>query len=265
VDASGTILVLTRLGGTDVRGAVFTINPVTGERALLSDFGNAAQGPAGFDSFGLAVGASSILVVDADFGQDDRGALFTVNPATGERTILSEFGNATQGPIGDNPYRLAVDASDSILVIDVDAGTNLQGALFRVDPLTGTRTLVSDFGVGDNPAGAPVGVAIAVVPAPPITINDLITWFDQAVGSGTLRGTGRRQAARLHLSGMRFALHSVRYVLERGHRGLACALLEGVANRTDENSSPPDFVQGPAAFEFFQAIKSLQGRLGCAR
>ncbi len=46
-------------------------------------------------------------------------------------------------------------------VIDPEAGTGFQGALFRVDPTTGARTLLSDFGVGANPGQDPRGVAVA--------------------------------------------------------------------------------------------------------
>lgn len=38
----------------------------------------------------------------------------------------------------------------NILVIDINAGAGGRGALFRVDPTTGARTVLSDFGSGDN-------------------------------------------------------------------------------------------------------------------
>jgi hypothetical protein len=44
-------------------------------------------------------------------------------------------------------------------VNDESAGTGGQGALVRVDPTTGARTLLSDFGVGANPGVDPDGVA----------------------------------------------------------------------------------------------------------
>jgi hypothetical protein len=54
-----------------------------------------------------------------------------------------------------------------ILVIDPGAGTGGLGALFRVDPITGARTLLSDFGVGANQGVFPWGVAVyPVIPAP---------------------------------------------------------------------------------------------------
>jgi sugar lactone lactonase YvrE len=302
VETSGQILVVDVCTGASGQGALFRVDPVTGARTIVSDFGagDNAGGPTGvavetsgqillIDPFadvlfrvdpvtgartvvsvfgagdpgvgpaGVAVEASGqILVIDPLAGTNFHGALFRVDPVTGARTVVSDFGAGD--PPGRGLFDVAVEASGQILVSDSGGRPSVQGALFRVDPVTGARTVVSDFGVGDEP----VGIAIVPsVPAPSLTIDDVIALFDQAVASGTLRGTGRDQVARLRLSGVRFALLSVRYVLERGHRILACALLEGVANRTDGNSLPPDFVQGPAAPDLFEAIRSLQGRLGC--
>jgi hypothetical protein len=47
-----------------------------------------------------------------------------------------------------------------ILVVDANASTGGLGALFRVDPYNGERTLFSDFGVGANKGEQPVGVAV---------------------------------------------------------------------------------------------------------
>ena len=44
IPAVGDILVVDQLGGTNNFGALVLVNPVTGERSILSDFGNPAQG-----------------------------------------------------------------------------------------------------------------------------------------------------------------------------------------------------------------------------
>jgi hypothetical protein len=50
-----------------------------------------------------------ILVSDqTDGGTGSAGALFRVDPAAGSRTLLSDFGNAAQGPTGVNPRGVAV-------------------------------------------------------------------------------------------------------------------------------------------------------------
>jgi hypothetical protein len=107
------------------------------------------------------------LVIDLDAGTTERGALFKVNPSTGTRTLVSDFGDAGQGPLGIEPFGLAIDGAGNVLVVDGSAGTNSAGGLFRVNPSTGARTLVSDFGdAAQGPRGSdPVGLAIEGVRA----------------------------------------------------------------------------------------------------
>jgi hypothetical protein len=141
--------------GTYQWGALFRVDPTTGQRTLLSDFGNTDQGPTGGHPFGVAVEVSgAIVVINPDAGTNFRGALFRVDSTTGQRTLLSDFGNTAQGPLGADPARGAVAGSGAILVIDFNAGTDGRGVLFRVDPTTGQRTLLSDFG---NTAQGPLG------------------------------------------------------------------------------------------------------------
>ena len=135
---------------------------LAGTRTVVSDFGDATQGPLGDSgASGVAVETSGqILVVDYDGGPNRMGALFRVDPVTGVRTLLSDFGNSTQGQVGKEPNGVAVEASGQILVADTKAGTN--GMLFRVNPTTGERTVLSDFGdAGKGPLGSyPYGVAV---------------------------------------------------------------------------------------------------------
>jgi hypothetical protein len=176
VEVAGTILVTDHFAGTDSRGALFRIDPQTGTRSVLSDFGDSAQGPLGGDPVGVAVEvAGTILVSNSVAGTNLRGALFRVDPRTGTRTVLSHFGDAGRDPLGANPLGVAVEVAGTILVGNSVAGTNLRGALFRVDPQTGTRTLLSDFGdAGQGPVGGALPAAVAVVPAvPAVNIADL--------------------------------------------------------------------------------------------
>ena len=58
---------------------------------------------------GVAVdGDGTIRVADPDAGTNGAGALFRVDPATGGRTLLSDFGDAAQGPIGVRPFWVRV-------------------------------------------------------------------------------------------------------------------------------------------------------------
>src|SRR5262249_49011501 len=83
------------------------------------------------------------------------GALFRVDKTTGHRTLISDFGNGSQGPTGTRPSGIAINGGQ-ILVTDPFAGDpfNGVGALFQVDATTGNRTMVSNLA---NPAQGPVG------------------------------------------------------------------------------------------------------------
>jgi sugar lactone lactonase YvrE len=157
LEASGQILVTDPSAGTGGNGALFRVDPTTGARTLLSDFGSGVN--QGVGPHGVAVEATGqILVIDYDAGTAGRGALFRVDPTTGVRTLLSDFGSGVNQ--GVDPCDVAVEASGQILVIDPSAGAGAQGALFRVDPTTGARTLLSNFGSGANRGEDPVGLVV---------------------------------------------------------------------------------------------------------
>ena len=129
-------------------------------RAIDND-GNTDSTPASFSWTSSPVSEGDILVTDQD------GVLFSVDPS-GNRAIISDFGNAAQGALGFSPLGVAINASGEILVVDRNAGTGFLGALFSVDP-SGNRTIISDFGdaaqgvLGFDPFG------VAIFPAEPIS------------------------------------------------------------------------------------------------
>ncbi len=141
------------------------MDPISGNRSLVSDFGDAAQGPLGPNTRGLALeAAGTVLVIDSAAGTGGNGALFRVDRISGNRGLVSDFGNAAQGPAGIEPFGLALEAAGTVLVIDPSAGTGNLGALFRVDRLSGLRVQLSDFGnAAQGALGAnPTGVAVVV-------------------------------------------------------------------------------------------------------
>jgi Ca2+-binding RTX toxin-like protein len=132
-----------------------------------------------------------VLVVDESLGASSAGGLFRVNPSTGARTLVSNFGDAAQGPLGENPFGLAIDASGSVLVVDLDAGTGDRGVLFNVNSATGVRTFISGFGnAGQGPLGMnPIGIAVVPElppepPPPPPPAPDTSTCNGQSATTG---------------------------------------------------------------------------------
>ena len=95
------------------------------------------------------------------------GLLYRIDPASGARTILSDLNIGAN--TGREPEGVAVEADGQILVVDKHAGPLTRGMLFRVDPLTGARAILSDFGAGPNGGGDPL--ALAVVPRRPATLH----------------------------------------------------------------------------------------------
>lgn len=212
VDANGDFVVLDRTGGTNGRSLIFRVEPDNGERRLVSDLGDPAQGPISAnpeavhllpngDYFvpeedharpGIAVlyrvdrvtgqrsvlndlsdpslgptavqaergaielvpGGYNILVTDQNAGTDGRGALFRIDPLTGQRSLLSDLGDPSQGPIQINSEAVVIEPNGGIIVIE---GDNPEASVLRVDPVTGQRTLVSDFG---DPNQGPVGISV---------------------------------------------------------------------------------------------------------
>ena len=161
VEADGQILVTTGIPGTvNNRALLVRVDPVTGARAIVSDFGDSSQGGLGIEPRGVAVEAGgAILVIDAQGGTSALGELFRVDPQTGARTSVSNFG---AGPLnGINPTSVAVEANGQILVTDEGHGSLFPlGLLLRIDPQTGVRTILSDLNIVPNTGREPEGVAI---------------------------------------------------------------------------------------------------------
>lgn len=89
-----------------------------------------------------------IVVMDSDAepapGTNNLGALFSVDPSTGVRTVLTDF-NLPPLTGGIDPRWIAIERDGSFLVVDHTAGTNRLGALLRIDPNGGPAALLSDF------------------------------------------------------------------------------------------------------------------------
>ncbi|MEX3956369.1 PQQ-binding-like beta-propeller repeat protein [Trinickia sp. EG282A] len=134
-------------------GDLYRVNPASGQRTLLSDFSNAAQGVTQVvPSTGIATDPSGQILVNTrgtSTASTARDLLVRVDPATGSRTVVSDFDNAAQGTPGRRLSGIALEQSathvDFIVGASVAANVAAQPSLlFRVNPQTGQRTLLSD-------------------------------------------------------------------------------------------------------------------------
>ena len=140
-------LVLSDRFGVTV-SAVVRVDPQTGDRTLISgctDTGCSSQlgtGPVMDRVFGIAVESSDTILVA------DTLALLRINPVSGDRTVLSGCADPLctvevgSGLSFGEPIGVALDGNGDILVTDSTEGSSFR-AVFRVDPSTGTRTVVS--------------------------------------------------------------------------------------------------------------------------
>lgn len=112
------------------------------------------DGPSFTNPRGISKEANGDLVV-ADFGN---GNIYRVDGTTGDRELLSDSGDATQGPPLSQPAGIVVLPDGRIFVTDLAAGA---GAVFQIDPDNGFRTLFA--GGDDTTFISPFGIAAGVV------------------------------------------------------------------------------------------------------
>lgn len=158
-------------------GDMYRVDPLTGHRSLLSDFTNAAQGATDVvPSTGIAIETSGQILVNSHgsaTARVPRNLLLRIDPNTGNRAVLSDFDNAAQGPLGWRLSGIALEQAGAGGVI-VGAGDPANRAaeptlLFRIDPRSGQRTLLSS---SSNPKQGPPFVWIDEIAVVPENAND---------------------------------------------------------------------------------------------
>lgn len=158
VDAGGDIWVLARKPGARGSAVLLRVDARTGQRDVVSDFGNGWQGPLAAELFGLALdGHGDILVTGSGASAGAGRIVYAVDRRSGRRSVVSDFSSRRQGPIGVDLENIAAipGESERYLATDSEFGTEGRGALFAIDGRSGRRTLVSDFG---DAAKGPVAV-----------------------------------------------------------------------------------------------------------
>jgi DNA-binding beta-propeller fold protein YncE len=137
---------------TDTDAGVLVVDPLTGERNIVSGEG-AGSGPPLSSATAVAWDGSNARALVTDSGL---GAVVAVDALTGARVIISDS-VVGSGPVLEAPGAIALDFASGRLVV-VDTG---QGALLSIDPNTGDRALISGATAGSGPAlGSPSALVL---------------------------------------------------------------------------------------------------------
>ena len=135
-------LVVTDITANGFGGKVVRIDPMTGNRTIVSDE-STGTGPNMSFLSALAVEDDGMLIALA------RNGVFRIDPVSGDREVVSDE-NIGSGPLFNTVNTLAVEPDGQFIVVDVES--NGKGArLLRIDPASGDRTVISSDSVGTGP------------------------------------------------------------------------------------------------------------------
>jgi streptogramin lyase len=159
-DSDGSLLVAQ--GDNNSIAGLIRVDPTTGAQLLFS--------PGGSDPSGVAVTASGQIFV-----VDQAAVVFRVDASTGEQTTVTA-GGLLAAPIG-----IAIGTDGRLFVAD-EGGRQI----VRVDPLTGSQTLVTSF------PGIPFGIATECAGTFIVTDteNGRVIRIDPSTGSQSVVSSG---------------------------------------------------------------------------
>ena len=97
-----------------------------------------------------------------------------------------------------------------------------------------------------------------------ITIDAILTFFDQSVADGSLTGVGKNPwFSKLRLYLMKEMLLIAKELIEQDKLDWACCILKRASVRSDQDSPPSDFIEGSSVLELNDMILELMTELGC--
>ena len=146
-DPANNRVFVTVMQTPSITHAIIAVDLATSDRAVVSS-GTVGAGPA-FTNAGAIVydAANSRLLVSATVGGNT--GILQVNPTNGDRVLFSQSPGTGAGPAIPFPSGFHLDAANGRLYVS-DASVN--SALFRIDLVTGDRTLIGAPGTGSGPA-----------------------------------------------------------------------------------------------------------------
>jgi hypothetical protein len=119
--------------------------------------------------------------------------------------------------------------------------------------------------VSNDPISPTVTVNFAgtgVPSEPPVSVADILAFFDSSVADGTLYGDGMGKSADGRRDALRNMIKAAGGLIDDSFIEKACQQLMDAYNHCDGISIPPDFVVGPVAPELASMILNLIMSLG---
>jgi hypothetical protein len=157
LDSSNSIYVV----NTGPVVAIIKVDPVTGNRTTVSSStALVGTGPNFVTPSGIAIRSDGKLIISDTGGTNGMAgtdAIFVVDPATGNRTILSDDVTPNTTNALTSPSALLIHSTLGILVSD----NATIDAIIKIDGTTGEKTVLSSNTVpnGTNPLSTPIGLA----------------------------------------------------------------------------------------------------------
>jgi hypothetical protein len=122
--------------------------------------------------------------------------------------------------------------------------------------------VAADLIINGAAASSLGGVGVSIEPPPPVSIADILAFFDESVADGTLVGNGPGKSADGRRNALRNMIEAAGDLIEDGAIEEAWQQLLDAYQRCDGLDRPPEFVAGTAAPTLAGMILDLIAALG---
>lgn len=146
----GTLFGTTREGGSGNVGTVYKVNASTGAESVLYAFKGGMDGA--YPSAPLINVVGILYGTTAQGGANNCGTVFQVNPNTGAERVVYTF---TGGADGGNPLAGLLNVGGTLYGSTEAGGAFGDGTVFKVNPSTGTETVLHSFKDDATDGGRP--------------------------------------------------------------------------------------------------------------
>jgi uncharacterized repeat protein (TIGR03803 family) len=154
---NGLLYGLTRNGGVNDSGVIFSFNIITDTEIETHNFHSDTEG---YLPWGSLIQANSGLLygMTSAGGVDSTGTIFSYDTSTGKETVLHDFD--FNGTDGYSPFGSLIQVGDTLLYgMTYEGGTTGFGTIFSYNISTGKERILHNFGNG-NDGYAPYGSLI---------------------------------------------------------------------------------------------------------